>query len=1282
MTEHSNPTPATPLKRLRAAFGALPLSALLRWGGRALLAFAALWVLVALALTLAWNFWLQPRLPEVKARLAAELGALIGRPLTIGTLSASWQALEPTLAVGDIRIRNADGSDLRVGEVALTPSWSSLWHWQPRFASIRVQGLELALTRARDGKLSLNGIPLSGEGGKGEGERVVNWLIAQPSIVVDAKRLAWHDLQVGVGPLTVSDTRLTLKDTLLGHRLRLEGRPDSRFLGSFLFTLSWRGDELSRWREWMGDAQLVARDGRFGWWERYAPELPLARRGRASVDMRAAFAGGELTVLAGTALLEQAALAGQGGEQLALPKVAGRIDYRLEGNGEHVLAADQLYLTTSRGPLFENSRLSARWGTQGGEASASGLDLAPLLPVLIAARLLPEKPWSTAALTGNLSELAAYWQGKPSAPQGYRVSGRFSDLGWHTVGALPGVAGGFSGRVAFSDQGGSVVLAGRDVTVSAPEIFERPWQLLRADGEVSWQKQGNAWQVKLPGLKLVTGDFEGEVGGTLGVQSGGALLADFKARVPEVALTRVERYLPRELGEETLLWLREALLGGQGREVEAVLQGDLNAFPFAKGEGGRFALNAKIVDGALRFEPDWPAIGKIDGRLELLNDNVTVRAKSAQSAGAALADVVVRLPDLATQDARLDIAGRVDAPLSTMLAYTVKSPVNGYLDGFLGEISATGQAKLGLKLDIPLEAPENTRVKGTLALAGNDLRFTGLPIPPVTRAKGELVFTEYGVDIAGMSAEVFGAAQRLSARSTPDGVSRFAIRGEADTRRLVGYYLPPLERFVGGVSPIDIDFTLKDGDLVSLLAKSPLTGTRIDVPPPAFKAADARWPLALSIKPVREDLEIDWSLEGHAAGVVRLDGRGDLKGASVGVGRAPPALPAHGLAVGVAAPALDASAWLARLGGAGGAASHAGPSLPPWPVSVDVRTANIVAGGKPLGAVDFSTLVDAHGAHGDVDSALLAGRYRYDAQAAALQLDLDRLKLPLPELGGAGATPARLPAQLVRLVDVKIANVYYKQLDLGRLNARLSALSGQLRLGSASLVSPAGAIELTGTGLAPDAGRFALAVRSADIGALLTRFGMPGAVSGGQGALTGELGWPGALGDFSVEKLSGNLRLDVKDGRFAGYDPSVARLLSVLSLQSVGKLLRLDFAGVFDRGFAFDSIKGNIAVNDGVFATESLQLKSVPATVAIAGKVNLKTDTQALTVTVTPRLSQGVALAAGAAMLNPIAGIATLAAETILGNPFDKVFRSVYKVSGPIADPRVERVESALARPK
>jgi len=134
-------------------------------------------------------------------------------------------------------------------------------------------------------------------------------------------------------------------------------------------------------------------------------------------------------------------------------------------------------------------------------------------------------------------------------------------------------------------------------------------------------------------------------------------------------------------------------------------------------------------------------------------------------------------------------------------------------------------------------------------------------------------------------------------------------------------------------------------------------------------------------------------------------------------------------------------------------------------------------------------------------------------------------------------------------------------------------------------------------------------------------------------------------------------------------------------LQSVGKLLRLDFAGVFDRGFAFDSIKGNIAVNDGVFATESLQLKSVPATVAIAGKVNLKTDTQALTVTVTPRLSQGVALAAGAAMLNPIAGIATLAAETILGNPFDKVFRSVYKVSGPIADPRVERVESALARP-
>ena len=47
-------------------------------------------------------------------------------------------------------------------------------------------------------------------------------------------------------------------------------------------------------------------------------------------------------------------------------------------------------------------------------------------------------------------------------------------------------------------------------------------------------------------------------------------------------------------------------------------------------------------------------------------------------------------------------------------------------------------------------------------------------------------------------------------------------------------------------------------------------------------------------------------------------------------------------------------------------------------------------------------------------------------------------------------------------------------------------------------------------------------------------------------------------------------------GQFLKADPGLAKLLGVLSLQSLPRRLALDFRDVFSEGFAFDFVRGDV----------------------------------------------------------------------------------------------------------
>ena len=196
----------------------------------------------------------------------------------------------------------------------------------------------------------------------------------------------------------------------------------------------------------------------------------------------------------------------------------------------------------------------------------------------------------------------------------------------------------------------------------------------------------------------------------------------------------------------------------------------------------------------------------------------------------------------------------------------------------------------------------------------------------------------------------------------------------------------------------------------------------------------------------------------------------------------------------------------------------------------------------------------------------------------------------------------------------------------------------------------------------------------ADSGKLIDRLGFGHVVRGGKGVLEGQIGWAGSPLDLDWPSLDGQMHLSLDAGQFLKAEPGVGRLLGVLSLQSLPRRLALDFRDVFQEGFAFDHVDGDLKLEQGVVRTNNLRLRGVQAAVLMEGSANLQRETQDLRVIVVPEINAGTASLAYA-VINPALGLGTFLAQVFLRKPLTQAGTREFHVTGPWSDPKVERVQ-------
>jgi uncharacterized protein (TIGR02099 family) len=875
-----------------------------------------------------------------------------------------------------------------------------------------------------------------------------------------------------------------------------------------------------------------------------------------------------------------------------------------------------------------------------------------------------------------------------------------ADLQWQRAGDRLSV---MASGVRFSNpdaQGEGQVTwrTGDDPAHRLPGILDLQASLARADG-------ARVWRYLPLGLPAATRDYvreavqQGEVSDARFRVKGDLRDFPFAQRPGEFRITAQVRnatyaYAPRPERTAALPWPALTQLDGQLVFERGGMRVEDASGRIAGTAGLRFKAAAQIPDLA---RSTVGVTGEIRGTMP---EALAVVQRTPLSR--LMQDALGRATASGPADIRLQLA----LPLDNLERSRVQ-----------GTVTLAGN-----DLQVTPDSPALTRARGTVLFSER-----GFSVPSVqARALGGDLRVDGGTRSAGQDSVVVLRAQGTA---TAEGLRQARELG----------WISGLARHASGSASYLANITVRSGT-PELLMTSSLQGLALDLPAPLAKAADAALPLRFENTLLREGTASAGATDqllvelGRVASVQYVrDVSGErpqvLRGA-IAIGLAAgetAALPDTGVTANLRLGAADLDAWERVLDGAaapaGTAPVRAAPAGAPAPATgagaaglgylptlVALRARSLTLEGRTLNNVVVGGSREGLLWRGNVDADELNGylEYRQPSGSGAGRLygRLARLSIAASTASAVETLldeqPGSIPALDVVVDDFELRGKKLGRLEIDAVNRGGNAVVREggvreWRLNRLSLTTPEASFSATGNWAAIDAQaalpggprpprvpverrrtvmNFKLDL--ADAGQLLARLGMRDVVRRGQGRMEGQVAWVGSPLGFDYPSMTGAFHVNVEGGQFLKADPGLAKLLGVLSLQSLPRRLALDFRDVFSQGFAFDFLRGDITIQQGIAATNNLQMKGVNAAVVMEGRADLARETQDLRVVVVPEINAGTASLVAAA-INPAIGLGTFLAQLFLREPLARAATQQFQIDGTWADPRITKLPRQAA---
>ncbi|MBK9161892.1 MAG: hypothetical protein IPM27_10095 [Nitrosomonadales bacterium] len=1321
---------------------------------------ATIAVLIACAI-IVLRYWVLPDIGQHHDRITESMAIALGNPVGIGRIEADWQGFHPRLRFSKVTILDERGQPaLELPRIDGSVSWMSLLTAELRLASLEISRPELLIRRDAQGRIFIGGIALNKQGGDSD---LANWLLHQSHMAVSDGLIVWVDELREAPPLVLHKVGLRFENFFGHHRFALRALPPAALSTPLDVRGDFHGDSFDDLGEWRGSlfTQLDYTDV-----TAWRPWLDLPDEfssGRGALRGWLSLEGGKVTQLtADMDLHDVVTRLSADVQEMTVDNLHGRAAWQdvpggLEVSTRHLAMRLKNGLALQPTDFYFRSVSPGEGRAAGGTLRANRLQLETLSSL---AAFVPLEAGLRARLDayaprGEVDNLDVQWQGSLEKMDGFRIKGQFENLAMRQYDGMPGFSG-LSLDVDGNDQGGSMNIRAHGLQVDAPGALVEPLFFSALSGQAGWERRRGEWSVTVNNVAIANDDLAGNLYGSYRTQGASRGLIDLTISLTRGDVRQAYRYTPLvALDKEDNDWLKGAIQSGQTGDFRVRIKGNLDDFPLDGTEKALLEIGGHAQGVTLEFDKDWPVIENISGEFWIRGNKLEVKAGSATTLGANLRNVSAVMPDLASEDVPLEIRGEATGASDVFLQYIQRSPVRGYIDSFTDGMHAVGDGHLDLFVRFPLlgggtdtaaqegalaadaaqstaeqgaslqKVPDRTplQVSGTYRVQDNDIDL-GKGIPWLRDTRGELSFTESGMQAKGVSAKILGGDASIDMQTAEGGVVHAVVKGRSDLDKLRATDPHPLLQYLRGGAAWDADIAVVKSS-AQLTVNSTLEGIGSSLPQPFAKRANEAMPLHVEKVNVAEGQDVIRAQLGKLLSVrlARRDENGAMavKRGVIDFGGAGKWTDRDGVWLIGNLPVLSIQGWEGLAGD--------GESVSPLPIAgAKLSVRKLVGYGMTVNGLHIDAAERGDGLAAQLSSNVLNGEvawlpHGYEA-GGKFSVHLDNMQWPGDEPSLRSAPSARSskaaqqPARTVQdgttnpaslpALEVAIENLQIKGKQIGRFELvghpegqswrmrrlRITNPDGSLMgdgiwygnaptIGSGDPAADSGkdrAAPQSGDGISKGAlSQVNLQLEISDAGKILTRSGYPNTVKGGSGKLAANLLWSGTPAEFNYATLDGTLKLDTGKGQFLKMEPGIGKLLSILSLQALPKRITLDFTDVFSDGFQFDNINGNAKIKHGVMDTEDFHIDGSSAKVTMKGSVDLNRETQDLQVRILPTLGDSVSLL-GAFAAGPVAGIGALIVNKVLGDPLDKLVSFEYNVTGTWNDPSVTKAGRAPAR--
>ncbi len=813
-----------------------------------------------------------------------------------------------------------------------------------------------------------------------------------------------------------------------------------------------------------------------------------------------------------------------------------------------------------------------------------------------------------------------------------------------------------------------------DYISKKPMVFltKQPYQLITDTSKNSWQLLKTQLSVdKIPVQLEAMGDFNEYI--------------DLRLNTQPKTVAKVKEYLPYSLmGKELEAWLKSALVKGNNVKGFMHLQGKIQDFPFDNGKG-KFYAEASLDNAKLKFQPDWPAVEDFSAKLIFTPYNLSIYSKQAKLNKVNAKKIVVDINQLASENIAVNISGVAGATAENAVEFLQATPLlkNIEIDQFVANKSRiSGDVVVDLKkIWVPVNGFLNEKESLTAEVNLKNVDLTLYDSILIEKINGQFLITEDSVRSKRKVKALFQNGEAFFDVGTESEIVNIKGKGVASMQNpyFTGSqdWLATLELPLKKEADITFnsDFSLKNS--VSLLP-APFSGFD--------KLSSPNFRLSFKVKDNKEQFVAQLSNQ-YLAEVNFANGLETLEGfeiiATTDTGSMPLEISQkakNSYLVHGKLGELDVDGWinLALASNVNLSDSNLYDETKWLPSSLTLDNITLLEQDLPNVKLNLyqirreETSEIIMSAMSD-DISLLASQGSDNKYTVNLN-KLNLVKISDVEKTEFSCSPVQIKTSIptieFRGKNIKFANKHISKLNFkikddgkeviaDKIVAELANTKG-LMTGRYAYIKENSMSELTGD------------IKSNNIENFLSFLGVKKGLKGEKLDLSAKVHWQGFINCFSKIKLKGKLDYKLKAGVIKDAEPGVARVLGLLSLESLARRLSLDVSDVTKAGLAFDSIEGYGRFNKGIFGLEALTLKAPSADAMVFGEINLVQEDMDLTAEITPAIGSTLpVIATISGFATPLAGLAAYALLKVIPGINEDLITYKYKLKGSFDKPEL-----------